>query len=159
MNISVFQVKTYLTYYTVLNTISGIDGGKYFNLDNNYYQNNYQGSKVIGNAAFIDFLMDYNQTLTDEGLRNAFNLLNVDSNEEFDIKNAKGKYFDFIIIHLRFLQPHIDIISPKYTVSDLIANFGGQFGLFEQVSGASFLGILNLIIIMFKLCLSKSHGQ
>ena len=92
-------------------------------------------------------------------LRNAFNLLNVDSNEEFDIKNAKGKYFDFIIIHLRFLQPQIDIISPKYTVSDLIANFGGQFGLFEQVSGASFLGILNLIILIIKLCICKSQGQ
>ena len=114
---------------------------------------------MIGNAAFIDFLMDYNQTLTDEGLRNAFNLLNADSKEEFNIKNAKGKYFDFIIIHLRFLQPHIDIISPKYTVSDLIANFGGQFGLFEQVSGASFLGILNLIILLIKLCICKSQGQ
>ena len=102
--------------------------------------------------------MDPNQTLTDGGLKNAFDLLKMYT-EDFEDMNAKGKYFDFIIVHLRFLQPQIDIISPKYTVSDMIANFGGQFGLFEQVSGASFLGILNLIIILIKLCLRKSNCQ
>ena len=58
---------------------------------------------------------------------------------------------DLIIVHLSFKQPEVTILSLKYSVFDMIGNFGGQFGLFEQITGASFLGILNLIILLIKL--------
>ena len=56
-----------------------------------------------------------------------------------------------IVVHLRFLQPKINIIDVKYTWSDLIAGFGGKFGIFAQITGWSFLGILNLLLAIIKL--------
>ena len=57
------------------------------------------------------------------------------------------------------MDPTIHEITPKYTVGDMIGNFGGQFGLFEQVTGASFLGILNLMILLFKLMFSPLRRE
>ena len=101
----------------------------------------------IGNKAFVDLLEDVNGTIIDEGLRSAYSMFYNSFEENYPL----DKYGSFIIIHLTFKKPDITIISPKYSVFDMIGNFGGQFGLFEQVTGASFLGIINLIILTIKL--------
>ena len=100
-----------------------------------------------GNEAFVEFLGDVNGTIVDKGLQNAYS----NFYQDFDENYALDKYAGFIVVHLNFKEPKVMIISPKYSVFDMIGNFGGQFGLFEQITGASFLGILNLIILLIKL--------
>ena len=93
----------------------------------------------------------------DQGLRNAIKaLIDGTANGQFEEDYPVAKYQDLIVVHLRFLQPRINIVDTKYTLSDLIAGFGGKFGIFAQLTGWSFLGILNLIMIFVKLCLIKS---
>ena len=104
-----------------------------------------------GNKAFINFLSDKNKTLMDQGLRNALQSLLPPRDQNLDVLTPTSKYQNMIVVHLRFLQPKINIIDVKYTWSDLIAGFGGKFGIFAQITGWSFLGILNLLLAIIKL--------
>ena len=58
---------------------------------------------------------------------------------------------DAIIIQLKFQKPEIVAIGIKYTTDDKIAKFGGTFGIFSQLTGCTFLGLLNIIAIVLKL--------
>ena len=111
----------------------GVSGGKYFI---------FKGGKPVGSEVFIDYIMDSNDTLYDKGLKNAFKITK---------RDHELMYGSLILVHLRFKDPFVFAISPKYSVGDLIANFGGQFGLFEQVTGASFLGLVYIFILLLKL--------
>ena len=72
--------------------------------------------------------------------------------------DTMDKFNDLIIIHLRFLDPEIDLVSLRYSVLDKFANFGGNFGIFAEITGCSFLGMLNFIILLFKILFScKRH--
>ena len=73
-----------------------------------------------------------------------------DGTDRFNKYFPSLNYDEMIVVHLQFMQPEVNIISPKYTVFDMIGNFGGQFGLFEQVTGASFLGLINLLVLTIK---------
>ena len=116
-------------------------GGKFFKRPNS-------NGKSIGNKAFIDLLEDANGTITEKvGLRNAYSTFY----KSFDDEYPLDKYSGFIVIHLTFKKPDVMVISPKYSVFDMIGVFGGQFSLFEKVTGASFLGLINLIILLIKL--------
>ena len=97
--------------------------------------------------------MDRNKTILDQAFRNAYGTFSTPT--EFENDFAGANYGELIVVHLQFMQPEINTISPKYTIFDMIGNFGGQFGLFEQVTGATFLGIVNLIIILFRLLFSS----
>ena len=63
-----------------------------------------------------------------------------------------------IIIHLRFLKPDMDYTDVIYTTWDKFANFGGNFGIFAEITGVTFLGVLNLFFLcsarVFELCKS-----
>ena len=52
------------------------------------------------------------------------------------------------------MKPEIDFIDVKYTFMDKLATFGGNFGIFEMVTGWSLFGILNLGLLIFK-CLFR----
>ena len=111
-----------------------------------------------GLKSFEDFLFDDNRTMIDQGLRNMYNLFlggKLVGSNNFEIRFSDTKYDDLIVVHLKFQQPEVNIISAKYSIFDMIGNFGGQFGLFEQITGASFLGIINLLVILLKLCISS----
>ena len=79
----------------------------------------------------------------------------------YSIQKTKGlnstgviKSEDLIIVHLRILKPHIKVIDAKYSIMDKFANFGGNFGIFAEITGCSFLGMLNFFILLFKLIFS-----
>ena len=108
-----------------------------------------EGRINVGNKAFVSLLGDVNGTIISKGLKNIYRTFGTHS---FEDSYPSDKYTeDMIVVHLKFKQPEVVVLSPKYTFFDMIGNFGGQFGLFEQVTGASFLGIINLIILLFKL--------
>ena len=95
-------------------------------------------------------LYDHNETFTDQGLRRLYEAFNGGGAFLSTTGYVGQSYEELIVVHLQFKQPEINIISPKYSFFDMIGNFGGQFGLFEQVTGASFLGIINLVILLLK---------
>ena len=42
------------------------------------------------------------------------------------------------------MKPKIDVLDVKYSIWDKFANVGGNFGIFAEIVGCSFLGLLNL---------------
>ena len=118
-------------------------GGKYFKRVSNF-----QGRVNKGNKAFLSFLENTNGTIIDKGLQKAYTYMA----QNFDETYPLDKYYqDLIVVHLRFKKPDVIFVSPKYSLFDMIGNFGGQLGLFEQITGASFLGMINLLILLAKL--------
>ena len=111
-----------------------------------------------GMDAFMDFFLDNNNTITDKVLKNTFDSW-VGIRNEYEKYNQKqiGKYENLIIIHLRFLNPEIDWIDTKYSLSDKFANFGGKFGIFAHLTGASLLALINICVILFKIVFSSIY--
>ena len=107
-----------------------------------------------GNEEFINFIADYNHTLIEKGTLNALKSMGKKFEKTFVDDYNLSKYGDMIVVNLRFLEPEINMIDAKYTVSDMIANFGGKFGIFAQLTGWSFLGILNILFFIIKLLMS-----
>ena len=100
--------------------------------------------------------MDFNKTIIDDGLRNTFDNFNSQTFVEQFPNENNG---ELIIAHLRFKQPEVNVIEPKYTVFDMIGTFGGQLGILEKLTGASFLGFVILLLILFKLMLSSHRSE
>ena len=102
-------------------------------------------NKCTGHKSFCEYILDYNGTFVDKAFEKAENIRS-------SYKGNREKMFeDFFIIHFRFMQPNIELIDAKYTTLDLFANFGGNFGIFAEITGCSFLVLLNLFILMFKI--------
>ena len=116
--------------------------------------------KYYGDQYLIDFLQDKNNSVTDNGLIEFWNsFVNSDLEKYENIrftKDVKGLaieedvYSDLIIIHLRFLEPIINSIDSRYTPMDKFAMFGGNFGIFAEMTGCSFFAILNIFIFLLK---------
>ena len=76
------------------------------------------------------------------------------SNAEFTFfKRVKDFTKNLIIVRLKYESPEVEmtILDSRTTLSDKIANFGGTFGIWAELTGFSLLGIINLIIISIKL--------
>ena len=60
-----------------------------------------------------------------------------------------------IIVKLHYKSSEIEMnkLDVRTTMTDKIANFGGTFGIWAELTGCSLLGMINLIIISFKLLL------
>ena len=71
----------------------------------------------------------------------------------------QGKHLDMnwinqiVVVHVRFLAPDVYSVELRHSVWDKFANFGGNFGIFAEITGCSFLGILNCAILILK-CIS-----
>ena len=65
---------------------------------------------------------------------------------------------DLVIIHWRILEPEVKVIDAKYSLFDKFANFGGNFGIFAEITGCSFLGLVNFLILLFKLIFSHREN-
>ena len=98
------------------------------------------------NKGFCDFVLDKNDTLKDKGLKTALKALGFDNN----YNKVLEKFSNIAVIRLRFLQPKFDILDARYTAADRFANFGGLYGIYEEITGCSLLAILNLLIIIIK---------
>ena len=58
-----------------------------------------------------------------------------------------------IIVKLQYKSSEVEMnrIDVRTTMTDKIANFGGTFGIWAELTGCSLLGMINLLIILFKL--------
>ena len=112
------------------------------------------GEISSGNKLFIEFIKDINNTLADPEMKKYWNLVS-----EWDTYETlrMDMYRDLIVIHFRFMKPQFNLIDEKQTTMDQFANFGGNFGIFAEITGVSFLGILNIIILFFKIAFSRQN--
>ena len=128
-------------------------------LKRKYFDVNKNTGQCTGQRALCDyFTAPINGTLIDKGLENAFNAMAFYSirgsrDKQLNITGLE-KYKDLIILHIRILKPEIKVIDAKYSTLDKFANFGGNFGIFAEITGCSFLGMLNILILLFKLIFS-----
>ena len=68
-------------------------------------------------------------------------------------KKAKSLMENIIIVRLRYKSSEVEVnkLEVRTTMSDKIAKFGGTYGIWAQLTGCSFLGFVNLVLIVFKL--------
>ena len=100
-----------------------------------------------GSKALCEYLMDYNNTLMEASMKNPI-MFNISKQAEILAKNI-------IIVHMKFPSSKVDmtILESRYALSDQIANIGGIFGVWVELTGFSFLGIINVFLIVLKVML------
>ena len=126
-----------------------------------------------GDKFILDFLQDINGSVIDKGLKNFWNEIvskkkykyekfrfQFSTNEDGNIESfGNDVYSDLIIVHIRFMKPKVYSIDSKYSLLDKFANFGGNFGIFAEITGCSFLAIVNLCILFFKILFSSKKSK
>ena len=121
-------------------------GSIFFKIDEN--------RECHGEKVFCDFFWpDNGVNYTDKGLNNSFEVLKDTNKKGYEYEQFEMAR-DLVIVHFRIMEPQIDVMDAKYSTFDKIANFGGKFGIFTQVTGCSFLVMLNFLILLFKLIFS-----
>ena len=106
-----------------------------------------------GSESLCDYLLDQNNTLVEASLKNS---------EFIDIaKQAEILAQNVIVVHLTFPSSKVErmVLDSKYTFSDKISAFGGTFGVWAELTGFSFLGILNIFLIVLKLFFGRFSNQ
>ena len=119
------------------------------------FKKDYNTGKCAGEKVFCDFFRpdsSTNGTLIDRGVENAFNTF---TNNFIDVRSDMAAD-DMVVIHLRILKPEVDVTDVKHSLIDKLANFGGNFGIFAEITGCSFLVLLNILILLFKLPFSSN---
>ena len=110
----------------------------------------------VGDTAFCDYFWPNNgTTFIDKGLDKSYLSMN---NIRYKVMHST-KATDLVIIHWRILKPQINVADAKYSLLDKFANFGGNFGIFAEITGCSFLGMINFLILLFKLICSYRQNQ
>ena len=104
-----------------------------------------------------EFIKDINSTLSNGLLKQALWPAEYNSNKErvnsTFLKMSHTFFNNTIIVRLRYKSSGIEFtkLDVRTTATDKIANFGGTFGIWAELTGASLLGLINLLIISFKL--------
>ena len=65
---------------------------------------------------------------------------------------ADTSFNDLIIVHVNFDTPEVElnVLDLRYSFYDKLASLGGTIGLTEQITGASFLTLIHLIVLIIK---------
>ena len=104
-----------------------------------------------------EFLKDNNAKLTPPLVREI--LLPPDYNSKGEVTNttffklAQIILDNMIIIRLHYKSSEVEMtrLEVRTTTTDKIANFGGTFGIWAELTGCSLLGLINLLLITLKL--------
>ena len=111
-----------------------------------------------GSSAFCEYFRDINNTLSHSLLKEA--LLSTeyeDGDRSHSSYSRIARHFmnNTIIVKIHYKSSEVEMnkLDVRTTMTDKIANFGGTFGIWAELTGCSLLGMINLIIISFKLLL------
>ena len=105
-----------------------------------------------------EYLLDANNTIEPltwfEELRDAFD--DMEGKERTSVEKKRNNFEkrldQMIIVHVNFASQKVEMnfIDTRYTLSDRLGNLGGTIGIGEQVTGASFLTLVHLVVLLFK---------
>ena len=119
-------------------------------------------STVLDSYSYLqEFIID--NDFMDEGLNQFSQMLNdvkrlrfnVNTTDDFKVSMLNS----MIVVHVRYLSPKVDFVDTTYTIWDKFANFGGNFGIFAEITGFSFLGTLNFFFLIIKYIISKVSAK
>ena len=104
-----------------------------------------------GSNILCNYIKDTNGTLLHSGIENL--VWPYDKVETTLYKRIKTMNKNMIIVIMKFKTSQIDytVLDARTTLSDKIANLGGTFGIWAEVTGLSTLGIINLVLLLVKL--------
>ena len=125
---------------------------EYGDMKGEYLKSPIYWTECVGEKAFAEFFCDFNMTFWDRQTLNLYNSLYTEKKYSFE---RSLLYKNAIIIHLNFVEPEITLLAIKYSLLDKLANFGGKFGIFAQLTGCSLLAILNILLVACKCFFSQ----
>ena len=123
-------------------------------------------TSCYNSSTLCEFVMDKNYTTLDS------TTTNITWEDEYDYINSYWKLkvkvgnrlkrmhtlMDNSII-LRIIYEssmvNVETLDVRTTFSDKIANLGGTYGIWAEFTGCSLLGIIHLLIIIFKIMMQK----
>ena len=109
----------------------------------------------FGSSTLCDYALDVNETFLEKEIKQViWPSRNIWGEKKFSsFKRLEELVKNLIIVRLKFESPEVEmtILDSRTTLSDKIANLGGTFGIWAELTGFSLLGIINLIIISIKL--------
>ena len=119
--------------------------------------------KCRGSSTLCEFLKDNEERLTPPLMRDI--LMPPDYNSEGEVINvtffkmAQVILDNMIIVRLHYKSSEVEMtkLEVRTTTTDKIANFGGTFGIWAELTGCSLLGLINLLIISFKLLFRRQE--
>ena len=118
----------------------------------------------VGSPTFCEFIKDLNDTLSHGYLKKALWPRDFEESEYYLVadnstflKMAQTFFNNVIVIRLRYKDHEVEFtkLDVRTTTTDKIANFGGTFGIWAELTGCSLLGLINLLILSFKLLFRK----
>ena len=119
-------------------------------------------SSVVDSYSYLHEFITGNDFM-DEGLSRFSQMLNDVMNHRFNVNTTDdfqvSMLNSMIVIHVRYLSPKVDFVDTTYTIWDKFANFGGNFGIFAEITGFSFLGTLNCFFLVIKYIISKVSAK
>ena len=80
----------------------------------------------------------------------------MEGKEKSSMISKKGAFAarlgEMIVVHVNFASQKVEntFIDARYTFSDKLGKLGGTIGIGEQVTGASFLTLVHLAVLLFK---------
>lgn len=105
-----------------------------------------------------EYLLDANGTIEPltwfEEFRDSFDKM--EGEEKTSMQSKKDgigrRMKQMIIVHVSFASQRVEMnfMDTRYTLSDRLGNLGGTIGIGEQVTGASFLTLIHLVVLLFK---------
>ena len=103
-----------------------------------------------------EYIEDHNSVKTDRLLMKALwptSEYGAGRNNTTTFRMAETFFNNTIIVRLRYKSSEVEFtkLDVRTTTTDKIANFGGTFGIWAELTGCSLLGMINLLIISFKL--------
>ena len=108
-----------------------------------------------GSSLFCDYVADINNTFSEYFLKEGVWPTDFRGTTKLssNYKRAKALMENIIIVRLQYKSSEVEMnmLELRTTMTDKIANFGGTFGIWAELTGCSLLGMINLVIISFKL--------
>ena len=112
-----------------------------------------------GSSVLCDYMLDINDTFSNALLREAVWPSTHDQNSKREMSSCFQRAMELakglIIVRLQYKSSEVEMnmLEVRTTITDKIANLGGTYGIWAELTGCSLLGIINLIIISCKLLL------
>ena len=121
-----------------------------------------QGKGLSGKKEFLEYLFDQDNATMELNLKN---IIAGSKNITDQLKDKiRSMNKNLIIVKLEYQSSTVDVttLDVRYSLSDKIANFGGTFGIWAELTGFSLLGIINVFVIVFKMLyksIKKDHSS
>ena len=101
-----------------------------------------------------EYLLDANDTIEQKTWYEELADEDIGKQSKPKFKYATKLLADHIIVHINFASSSVEMnkLDARYSVYTKIANLGGSLGLYVQITGASILTMLHLVVLIAKAC-------